>query len=373
MSDFAFLADISPSLVIRYLKSRDWSGHTLPSGMQLLTKDSGEFEIFLHSELGGQSLTDQVYFAVRTLSDYYEKEIEQIVLEIRSHLSDRISGRIPDEYVRNDSIEFRMASDYVAGMQAVLATSATTELTESRHFPRVLKEAKVYTNNCRFGHTFRGSFGFVIESPVGLNDAPTFKELEEELPLGRRVVERIANGLKHLERASQSSDLTLISSESSGLSSNMCEALADLIENADVSQLSLGIDLSAEWKSPSSGDAQIFKLEQSEVAFIREAAVSLKVEERPSEVEIIGRIRRVATDGVPSDLSDDKTRREIEINWLSDDETIVHVKLNVSPEEYLDAVDAHKNGKHLTVRGLLPPSGKSRRFIEHGPITILNV
>lgn len=373
MTDQTSLAGISAALVVRHLKELGWSNRSLPNGLQMLTQDDGEVEIFLDGSLQTETLSKDVYFAVRTLSDFYEKEFDQVVREIRSRLSDRISSRIPDEYVRNDSIEFRMAGDYVTNMRTFIASSATTELTKSRHFARTVKEAIAFTDDCRFGHTFRGSFGFVIESPVELNDFPAFEEVPEELPLGRRVVERIALGFEYIEKASRTNDPTLIAREASGMSANMCDAIADLVENTDVSQMKFGFDLSNEWKSLSSGDHKSFQIAHNNVELIRSAARSLKSEEEPTEVEIIGRIRRVATDGVPSNLFDDKEKREIEVSWISNDDKLVHIKLDVTPEEYLAAVDAHKSGKHITVRGLLPASGKTRRFKEHGPITVLDI
>ena len=373
MMDQSSLADISASLIVRHLKELGWDHRSLSNGLQMLSQDDGKVEIFLHDSLQGKFTAKEVYFAVRTLSDYYEREFGQIVGEIRSRLSDRISSRIPDEYVRNDSIEFGMASDYVSSMRTFIASSATTELTRSRHFSRTVKEAIAYTDDCRFGHTFRGSFGFVIESPVELNDSPTFEDVPEVLPLGRRVVERIALGFEHIEQASRNNDPTLIAHESSGMSANMCDAIADLVENIDVSQIKFGIDLSTEWKSSLPDSRKNFQITQNNVELIRSAARSLKSEEEPTEVEIIGRIRRVATDGVPSNLFDDKDKREIEISWLSNDDNLVHIKLNVTPEEYLEAVDAHKNGKHITVKGLLPASGKTRHLKEHGRITVLDV
>lgn len=372
MTERVSIEDISPSLLVRYLKGRGWTANTLTNGLQHLTQENGQFEILLHLTRQYESLPEEIYFAIRTVADYYDKDINHVVQEIRSHLSDRISGRIPDQYVSNDSIEFRVAKDYVTGMRDFLASSATTELTESRHFYRTLKEASQFTDNCRFGHTFRGSFGFVIESPVELNETPSLEVFEEALPLGRRVVERIVNGFDHIQLAAQNNDPTYISREDSGLSANMCDALADLVEEVAVSQISFGIDLSTEWKSTSSGTAQCYEVAQSSLEVIRSAAISLRSEEKPTTVEIVGRIRRVATDGVPSDLLDDKAKREIELNWISEDDRIVHIKLNVSPEEYLTAVEAHKNGKYVKVKGLLPATGKTRSFVEHGPITVLN-
>jgi hypothetical protein len=40
-------------------------------------------------------------------------------------------------------------------------------------YPRAMPGALKYADNCRFGHTFRGSFGFTIESPIEENLSST--------------------------------------------------------------------------------------------------------------------------------------------------------------------------------------------------------
>ena len=363
---------VDANLILRYLQTRKWNVKSYQNGMKQLTIDEGAFEIFLTSSGEESSRKEEVFFALRTISDYYDREVTDVIRDVLSHLSDRISSRIPDDYVRNESIELRVALDYVSGMKALLSSSATTEITENRSFQRTLKEAISFAEQCRFGHTFKSSFGFVIESPVGVNNTPALPEIEEDLPLGRRVVERISTGLRHIESASKSGDTSFITNEESGLSSNMCEALADLLEGTEVSSIKFDIDLSKEWKSALSDEGpKHFKIAQNDVEIIRAGAKSLRSEEVPTSETIYGRIRSVGTDGDPSNLTEDKAKREIELNWINSDDKLIHVKMLVSPEEYLIALEAHKNGKIVTVRGLLPSTGKTRWMGDRGVLRVL--
>lgn len=363
---------VDVNLILRYLKTRKWNVQSYQNGMKQLTIDEGAFEIFLNSGGAEDTRKEEVFFALRTISDYYDREVSDVIRDVLAHLSDRISSRIPDDYVRNESIEFRVALDYVSGMKALLSSSATTELTDNRSFQRTLKEAISFAEQCRFGHTFKSSFGFVIESPVGVNDTPTFPAIEDNLPLGRRVVERISTGLHYIESASKSGDESFITKEESGLSSNMCEAIADLLEGTEVSSIKFDIDLSTEWKSTLSDEGpRHFRIAQNDIEIIRAGAKSLRSEEVPASETIYGRIRSVGTDGDPSNLTEDKAKREIELNWVNADDKLVHVKMLVSPEEYLLALEAHKNGKIVTVRGLLPSTGKTRRMGDRGELRVL--
>lgn len=373
MSDARQPYDVNPNLVSRYLRARGWDSKSFENGMTMLSKDQGEFEIFLNSKRDVGDKNDEVYYALRTISDYYGREISEIHRDVISHLSDRISSRIPDEYVKNDTIEFRVASSYISGMKVLLSSSATTEMTERRFFLRTLKEAVKYSESCRFAHTFRGSFGFVVESPVGVNNAPSLDGIEDHVPLERRVVERLSQGFASIQKASLLEDPSLISESSSGLSANMCDAIADLLEEMEVSNIKFKIDFSSEWRSTTSEDIDsVFKLSQNDVPLIRAGAKSLKVDEKPSKETIFGKVRRVGTDGNPSDLRDDDARREIEVNWVADDEKVIRVRILVTPEDYLKALDAHRNNKVVTATGLLPATGKTRWLGDHGGLNIIN-
>ena len=371
MNDFAHQFNISPGLVIRYLLTRGWSLTRLQNGINMLSADEGDFEIFLGNQ--SQNHKEEVYFALRTISDYYGKEISDVCRSVSSHLSDRISSRIPDEYVRNDSIEFKVAATYISGMKTLLSSSATTEITDNRSFRRTLKEAIQYSESCRFAHTFRGSFGFVIESPVRINDTPQLDGFDEDVPLERRVVDRLVHGFSSIEEASLFEDPGLISEATSGLSANMCDALADLLEEMDVSNIKFEVDFSSEWRRKETvKQGRVFQFSQNDVELIREGAKALKIDDVPKKETIFGKVRRAGTDGNPSDLVDDGARREIEVNWISDDDKLIHIKILVSPEDYLKALDAHKNSKVIKVTGLLPATGKTRWLTEHGGLSIFD-
>lgn len=365
--------EVNASLITRYLRSLGWVTRTFNNGMRQLTHDDGHIEVFLSQGATEEIQREEAYFAIRTISDYYAEKAEVVERKILSYLTDRISGRIPDEYVRNDTIEFKVASEYMSQMKAFLSSSASTEISGKQHFERTLKEASEYAERCRFGHTFRGSFGFVVASPVEPNESPNLDIVDEAAPLGRRVVERIARGLETVQNASKNDDPEMISGVDSGFSSNMCDALANLVEETQVSRIAFGIEFSREWKRAASTEEVKFEVAQSNVELLRAAAKSMRIEEDPEPQTVFGRIRRVSTDGNPSNLDGDSAKREVEINWVNQDDKLVHVKLSVSPDEYLRAVEAHKAGQPVSAAGLLTTKGKTRLLTEIRDFKLLEI
>lgn len=364
---------INHNMLARYLIHKKWTQEQLRNDVSLFTDKDGEIEIVLRRSNDDANSDQQIMLAIKTLSDYYDKPADSIAKRVSNLLSDRISGRIPNEFVRNDSIPLETASEYVTQMRKFLSSTATTELSGERFFQRTLKEAKEYADECRFGHTFKGSFGFVIRSPVTPNDSPTFDEMEEKIPLGRRVIERVALGFEAVQRATKAEDVSKISSDSDALSANMCDALADIFDKTEISKFNFEIDYSPEWKRHQSvGTPRKFKLEKRSVDLLRSASKTLKVPPREREIQIVGLIRRMSTDAIPSNVDDGVSEREIEINWASSEKEVVKVKVKISPDDYLKAVDAHKQGQAVSIVGKLPTEGKTRTLNEASSLTVVS-
>jgi hypothetical protein len=352
---------LSATLLERFLKMKGWSARSLSSRRRYLTipdeQASEPIEVVLSQ--GGDAEARDISFALTTIAEYYQMEAVEIAAEVRGLAADVIRSRIPDEYVRHDSIELRLATEYIEKFKNLLAASASTVISGERNILRLRKEGIEFSEQCRFGHTFRGSFGFQVEAPVGLNDQPALVDSVEELPLGRKVVERISRGLASLAQAERQGSISPIVNDESGFSSNMCDIVADIISDIGIARLDFEMKYSPEWKIDAPSIGCRFSVTRSQVDILEEAARSLRVVEKPREQTIVGRIKRLETTGNPADLFEDRSRREIEMVWVSDEDRAVSVKLALNPEDYLLALEAHKNGKPVAAFGTLSKQGRS--------------
>jgi hypothetical protein len=352
--------DIDSNVLRRYLETHGWTGQSFADRkialFTLEDKEGGEnVEIVLPTGPMSSRMETELVGALRTLSQLLGRSIDEVAQDVRSLAFDVLRSKIPNEYVRNESIELRLATKFIEGMKALFTSAATTELNPGRYYERKLKEAKAYAGHCRFGHTFRGSFGFLIESRVGLNDEPSIDGAGPAAPFPRRVVERIARGLATIEQAAAAEDPSQISSRyTSGLSANMCEDLIDVIEGTGVTRLGMQVEFSPEWRTPNDLQQTVqYSVELRHADLLRDAAKALRRQDVAAEVEIVGRVKRLETEGNPADLFDVKSTREIIVNWDSADHGIVRVQVLLPPEEYMAAVEAHKSGRQICIRGLL--------------------
>jgi hypothetical protein len=348
----------------RYLQLKGWRETSTKSDttslFTLAIADNDEIEVPLPKRRDHRGAERLIGNALRTLTQLDDGEPFRIIDEINSVGFDHIGSIIPDYLVRADSIDLNVAGGFINNARRLITTTATVELEPSAFFGRALKEAVAYTERCRFGHTFRGSFGFVIESPVARNDEPSLSVFDQVAPFERRVVQRIARGLNTIQLAEASGNPGLIAENfRTGFNANMCDALVDLVhETSD--RLRFEIAWSPEWQ-PSSDILQnaTFAIKPSTVELVRDAAASLRRVDPARNYTVLGQVIRLKSEHNPADLLDLSSPREIVIQWSSADYGYLNVKVILPPADYILAVEAHKSGQLVSVTGLLERVGRT--------------
>ena len=243
--------------------------------------------------------------AVLILSQIEDKEPAQIIAAVRSIGFDIVRSRIHDELVINDTIQLESARSYINGMTDLLAATATTEMRPLPFFGRQYKEATEYSDNCRFGHTYRGSFGFTIESPLVPNTQQLLIEIEPPPPFERRVVQRLATGIQQMCRAVDSEDPSpLLEAYREGFSANGLDRFANLVQSTAYSGMTFAFSFSPEWPVAQALAASAeFFVGPRHVEVARRAAQALRGRSPEIPTDIFGLVVRLQNEADPTDLS----------------------------------------------------------------------
>ncbi|HWE92724.1 MAG TPA: hypothetical protein VG269_02015 [Tepidisphaeraceae bacterium] len=336
---------------------------------EIYVSDEEDIELIVPSSANSSEYPAQVeriVTAIAMLKDQSEAVVAQSIREIAF---DVVRSTIPDAQVMDDAIHLEIARNFVVGIRSVLAAAATTELHPTPYFLRLKKEGVEFADGCRFGHTFRGSFGFVVESPLYGTNQETLPGIAPAPPFERRVMRRLTNGLKALANAvAADSTGPIVDAVQSGFSANVCEQLAVLIEGTSQNALALDFSFSPEWKegepvaTPSS---EHFMVGHSHMEIASAAARELRLQIRSSAETVFGRVTRLASEGDPSDLTDLMGEREVAILWSSEELGDITVRASLTPADYLRAVDAHATGRPVEVSGTL--EHRPRRWVLLNP------
>jgi hypothetical protein len=288
------------------------------------------------------------------------RDPNDIVSDVRSIGFDRVFTRVPDALVIDDSIHLSIATNYVTDIRELLTATATTELQPTAFYPRARKEAVEYADRCRFGHTFRSSFGFTVESPLAENNAPALPTLEESPPFERKVIQRLARGLAVTCRAVDTGSLDpLVESVPSGFSANACEKFADLVEDTSPGGLTISFAFSPEWRpAPEFTQPVEYRVDVRHVEITRSAAKAMREKPVSRPESIHGQVSDLHTDD-PWDIMNVNAGRTITVVWSSEDLGDISVNIPLTPEDYIKAVDAHRDGRAVSVSGTLERKGRS--------------
>jgi hypothetical protein len=386
-------AMIPLGLLRRYLAARGWrrgaEGRESPDGVMspgviaafqarcigrpntdlfVLSEDGADdVELIVPRERSGSDYDRRIFDTLRILSMVEGRTMMDVLNDVRMVGYDVVRSRIPDMLVQDDSIHLEIAANYTAGIKSLLSSIANTQIDPQPYFLRVRREAKEFAEKCRFGHTFRGSFGFTIESPIIPNNEPALPEMAQTAPFERLVIQRFARGMQSLCNAVKMDDLaSLVSETKTGFSANAYEQLANLIEETSPSGMNFAFSFSPEWvTSPELLKATEFAILQPHVEASRSAAKLLRTEFAPRSEKVFGRVVRLESEGDPSDLLNPSGEREIAIQWSSADLGDIQVRVRLLPKDYLLALRAHAVGRPVSVSGTLEKRG--RTWVLTGP------
>ena len=353
-----------------FLKSKGWK-EAFHTNKKLTVfhgprSDSGvPLEIFLPSTDTYSDLRHRMHDAFMLLSNLYELEPSRLhdLLSCLNH--DKFLVRVaPNDHSLN-SIPLELAKKEVTGLRNLFLYSACSEQQAIPHHEQPLPLGYKITKKCRFGHTFHGSFGFSVESPI----MEESKQLDLfSPPLERRVVERIVRGILNINKAIHEDNPDIIVDNfKTGLNSRMCEALIDMKE-----ELETPVELSVRWASvlPPSNDTSDFKpslIGDNEISYLKYAAEKLK-EVSPERTIIIGMVVNLhSNDPISTD-----GKRSIILKYQHEGYGSIDVKIELGVDQYRQAIEAHKSKALLEVKGLLERKGTVWQLVAAIDLNIIN-
>lgn len=186
------------------------------------------------------------------LPDKNTKKIEKYLSRVLNTLSD-FEGRKQDDIIESivnvdkdiwkislakgvnaGSLELNDVEEIIKSIKNLFSYSASSEQGAKPYFEKSLSTGKAFVKECKFGHTYMGSFGFTIITPIAQIDDAQYKKLETgiddepSIPLGRKISERVLKSLHLVDKEEEIEDVTRAYEKT--LNANMCTALKRLLE-----------------------------------------------------------------------------------------------------------------------------------------------
>ncbi len=355
------LQDIQIGDIIAYVQKSGWSLRNYPNSRLILfegSKDDKGKPLVLTLPANKDFLDSNkiIANAINLLAAIEHTSPQAIIQKIRSSNRDTIYIRIllPSETVPS----LDAASHVINGLRNLVVYSACMEREPRRYFGRPFKEGQQQVEHFLFGHTFQGSFGFTVESPVEYPVVDLWGNSYRPIP--RRVIERITRGLLFLKSAEQKQKSEEISQHfESGLNANMCNAIIEMLKDKE----NIKVEYSVHWSSqlepsPDIADIDPILLGGEATYYLQEAARHME-EFDNTDAEgvsaVQGRIIELT--------SDSQSNGTVEISM----EGIGKVRFSLGSEEYQKACNAHRDRRSVSAKGKLTKKRKKGSWILVGP------
>lgn len=343
-----------------YLESENWS---LANENQrwIVFSSNHHVDIALPKDVSAPDYHVYVEHALKTLSSATGKAPNAIVNELLRFDRDIFDSRL---FENTDlcSVSFRSAYQAISGLRQLYVSGADSEHRGSKpHYDRTGSTANSILDEVRFGHTFSGSFGFSVESPVKAR-TDMFSP-----PVQRRVMERIVRGLATTERAVNKEDLQpLEEGYMNGFSANMCDAILSMTNDHN-----LKVEFSITWSkkeaaSDDVGTVTCVTLHKKHFEYLRLASAKLK-DIKPEFVTVEGRIVSLRSPDDPK--SEDDIERKVTVSWDQHNGKPRNIVIPVDRTQYLEAITAHRDNNLLSVKGYI--QGAERQLAEPRDFQIL--
>jgi hypothetical protein len=241
-----------------------------------------------------------------------------------------------------------VTASFLQGARDLVAYAACMEQEARPYFTQPFHIGKEQALRCQFAHTFQGSFGFTINSPlptVGQLYLPRFGS-----PLERRIVERITRGLLSVQTARETQRSEEISEHfESGLNGNMCKAVLEMLKELPDTPVEYSVNWSVSLRP--AHDVERFTpiiLDKEVSYYLRDAAKCLEttLPDPEHDKTIEGRVISLSVEN----------QSERQVTLLADGYGKVSFLLDA--EDYATACDAHRDNLVVTVMGTLQRNSK---------------
>ena len=258
------------------------------------------------------------------------------------------------------SMDLADVDTILKNIKNLISYSGSAEQEPKSYFERPLAAGNLFVADCKFGHTYAGSFGFTIITPIVDSARPTLETgLHDALsiPIGRRINERIIKCLEMVVNEVEISN-DIINVYENSMNANICTALKNLLK-ASSGDLQCSIQpsplhiLSDELKTYSK-----VILKHSNLPYLENVYNILYQEyELIRDITVKGSIIELKCENNSEDDSD----YNIVIIGDFGNKNNEKVHINLNENDYLKACEYHKDGIEHKDKNIVHIFGNIRR------------
>lgn len=342
---------LSPVTLQEQLRSRGWQQQGVTPSVVVYRRGNEELDVPLRADFADYARRVEELLDVlaalegvrptELLESLIQPEGDTLALRVESPTTE--TGTIPLE----DSLRIRQ------GMKAMVLAAAHSALSPQPWFARLSqRDPMALLAGVREGQSQRGSYTMRCIVPV----SPPVGQLDIEAPYGRTVTRLLLGALESVQQVRSRGDREgLLQLHDKGVSGNLLQALATMSPPGGSGALEVSVSWARSRPAPSGDTTRIYFPSQ---AFdgLMEAAFAMRDRFRTKGFEVTGYVTRL-DQGVGQQRQSGGGVVVI-APTEGDARELGNVSVRLTQADYLEAIEAHKEGARVHVLGTLEKTGR---------------
>ena len=344
--------DISAIDIRDYAISQKWTlvKEALNDGLFVLNSPYNDYMqlVFPKDELA-TSFQEMAWISMNKLAKLNNFPFQKIVEEIREVNDDVICLRYFSDNKNVNSISFEEAFEAISATRQMLQSAASSVVAPALSHPKLnRKEAQELIKKTRFRHTEEGSFILKISHPCEIISTNTLFGKQYEKPLSRRAFEIVNIAAVKISNAIEADAVSNLFNEEKNskepvISFNFCDSLSKLFDE----EREIPFQFIFNWSKSSLQKIPQLNIPNRVVfPYSNKSKIeAVKAYFEPPKRDFLENETFIGTiDTLDGDVGEDERRKGfVTLTTFYNNETFKS-KINLSPDEYQIAIDAHRKG-----------------------------
>lgn len=350
----------SASAVMAYLRAQGWQNVTTGPKWsvfkRMLDSETVEIEVPLLEE--APDYPRRIAELLWNLEQVERRPAHRILRDLRASTTDVVRIAVDGATATEDGrIGMESGARLFNQTRDLLLASAYATL-EKRAVQAGRKPERVmeYLRKVRLGPTEAGSFIITIESPVSPKLQQTPDPTEDPYPpFERSVVLTMAQSLSAVrtalsDTAASGSITPFLQSVHAGVSANLCDAVAGLLADGEAQVLSVAFQFAPARPVPSEVPRRV-QFSADSVQLLRDVSQALREQSPITDFTLVGPVRELRS-------ADPLRGGTVTVVALVEG-SLRRVRIELGPEEYRIATEAHRDRAISRCEGELVREGRS--------------
>jgi hypothetical protein len=365
--------EVTIDKVGRYLLANGWKKGRDQHGKEAVYNgpkdDSGDtIRIYMPTDNQSRMLSNRVEDALQILGAVEGRSKEELLYSLVLQGIDSQEKRITSAGLKRQ-IPLTLAMDVINHLRQMASYSAVHEDFPAPHFDHVSGASSTFLERCFFPHTFEGSFGMAMEVNIPSAAETALTNPEEPYPFERRVMKRIAVGLKSCEASLKSGDAgPLVESYKRGLNGNMCLSLSAFAKKLKTYDVISSFSWTEDWRDYSLQDTSEILISPEAAPLLHEAGRALKAMKQAIPYHCLATIKTMNEDVPAGRLNEAKFLDPARTIVLLDEyepARLRSIHVSLDRDDHQEACHAYEGGFVVDITGLLERKGNSLVMTEY--------